>query len=70
MTPHLRLIAVAGLLPIAAGAQQMVSMQTSGDVATITVRVREQGFTTFSGAPYSARRITTGTQTRPDGTHV
>ena len=60
------------LLPLVAAAQQMVSMQTTGggDAAAITIRVRESNFTTFSGAPYSAKRVWVATEIRADGTRV
>ncbi len=45
-------------------------MQTSGDTATITLRINQPAFTTFSGAPYSTKRVTTRIQTHADGTHV
>lgn len=66
----MRFFPILALLPLAAAAQQMVSMQTSGDNATITIRVRESNFTTFSGAPYSAKRVWVATEVRADGTRV
>jgi hypothetical protein len=66
----MRLLAILALFPLAAPAQQMVSMQTSGETAIITVRVRETTFTTFSGAPYSAKRVWVATDVRADGTRV
>lgn len=66
----MRRFAILALLPLAAAAQQMVSMQTSGETAIITVRVRQSNFTTFSGAPYSAKRVWVATDVRADGTRV
>ena len=63
-------VAPIALFPVALCAQQMVSMQTTGDTAVITVRIKELTFTTVSGAPYSTKRITNGVQTRPDGTRI
>jgi hypothetical protein len=67
---RLRQVSLLALVATAATAQQMVSMQTVGDTAIITVRVRETAFTTYSGAPYSAKRVNTATQIRADGTRV
>jgi hypothetical protein len=66
----MRLLPILALLPLAATAQQMVSMQTTGDNVTVTLRVRETNFTTFSGAPYSAKRVWVATDVRADGTRV
>jgi len=66
----MRLFGIIAFLAVAACAQQMVSLQTSGDTAIITLRVKETTFTTFSGAPYSAKRVTVATEIRADGTRV
>jgi hypothetical protein len=68
----MRLPAVIAFLALtsAALAQQMVSMQTVGDNAIVTLRVNETSFVTISGAPYSAKRVTNGVQVRADGTRI
>jgi len=64
------LFACAFLALVSGQAQQVVSLQTSGDTAILTIRVKPANFVTVSGAPYSAKRITTGVQIRPDGNRV
>lgn len=66
----MRLLIAGVLIAIPALGQQMISMRTSGDAAILTIRVNRTNYRTISGAPYSAKRITTGMQTRPDGNKV
>jgi hypothetical protein len=66
----MRLLFLCIFISVSAWSQQMVSMQTSGDTATITLRIGQPEFTTFSGAPYSTKRVNTRVQTHADGTHV
>ena len=66
----MRLFPILALLPLAATAQQMVSMQTTGDNVTVTIRVLANSSTTFSGVPYSAKRVWVATDVRADGTRV
>jgi hypothetical protein len=66
----MRLLFLCVALANCAWCQQMVSMQTSGDMAIVTLRINQQNFTTFSGAPYSTKRVNTRIQTHADGTHV
>src|ERR1700689_4427979 len=66
----MRILIAGAFLALSLQGQQVVSLQTSGDAAIVTIRVKPTNFVTISGAPYSAKRITTGVQTRPDGNRV
>jgi hypothetical protein len=66
----MRMIVAGVFLALSLSGQQVVSLQTSGDTAVLTLRVKPTNFVTVSGAPYSGKRVTTGVQTRPDGNRV
>ncbi len=66
----MRTLIACAFFALTAQAQQVLSLQTSGDTAIVTIRVSPANFVTVSGAPYSAKRVTTGVQTRPDGNRV
>lgn len=45
-------------------------MQPSGDSAILTIRISPASYTTVPDVPYSATRVTTGVQIRPDGDRI